>query len=158
MPLPSGAKQWTVPEILEIFKVYNTQQRILDCRVVDWCEANINATIEQFEDWMHTEIDLALNFYITGIVTASRYDYPQNVADELQIYYAKKLVDLPWSVTRGPIEVLLTNDPVPNGICDDALHIIHDFIDANHPELEAFQNQAELVHPRPVVADQLITS
>ena len=146
MPLKSGARTWTIADLIVVLEADLQRTGSEDCTLVNLLRSHVDDwTIEDFENHMFNSPE-GPEFCFLSILSAHRYN-EEPIASELQEYYAEEFEKMDFEIVKPYIEQLLTKD-FQVKIGEDCLHKLHDIIDEHHPTAEAFQ-ALDLANPRP---------
>lgn len=147
MPLKTQSKQWTVADLIVVVEADLKRSGSQDCELINKLREHVDDwTIEDFEAWIFSTGHQGAEWCFLSILSAYRYEQDP-IASDLQEYYADELAKMDFAITKPFIEQLLTIDYKVK-INDGCLHVLHDIIDSQHPEAEAFQ-ALDLAQPRP---------
>jgi len=144
MPYPASANIHSVKTLLRYYDDSLVKNNRTACEVRNvLIEHQDEWSIEDMEAWLYSHEYLGIENAVEGIREAHQH-MPDQIARELQRYYAGWLIKQNFMRARGHVERLL-HEPVLGGIDREALDLIVPWVRDHHPHSEAFFAQ-KLAH------------
>lgn len=138
MPYPTSANIHSIKTLLRYYDDSLIKYNRDACEVRDVLLQHVDDwSIEDMEAWLYSHPYLGIVNAVEGIKEAHAH-MPEDVANDLQHYYAGWLVKQDFETARGRGVELLLHGPIEGGIDQRALDLIIPWVRANHPNVDAF--------------------